>query len=529
MPNEKKGEFFFPTTNIGVKDKATLLAIDNVSLPLRKSLCYYLSKPEVRIEPVLTPSGNGNDPDSICTGLNGTVLYDGGKFRMWYCGAYFGANPDWPQEEMDAFNQFPPFLHDYVCGPVCYAESDDGVNWIKPNIGQVKFKGSTNNNIVRLPDAGAQMPTLIIDRDDPDPMRKYKMIYQEQYHPVTTKAVNPVGDCATWPTVRTATSPDGINWTAGERFPIQDFTEQASFYKFNGMYIISGHKVGMISCSEGGAPGGRQGYAQVSMNFDDWLQESAESFMLAEPCDPAKRGIRVSAYDHVHLGPGATGFGNVMVGLYGIWHERKDQCDVSCDLGLVVSNDGIHFREPVKGHVYIGTGDSPVAQPEGKDYLNILVQGCILNHGDETLIYHSRWRNASFTTDDLLDMYFDIALAKLPRDRWGALGLFPHMDEGSVWSTPIGLPERDFDMYLNADGARNMRIEVSDERFGLIEGFSGDGSGFITEDGGLECKVAWPNGPLAALGGKTVRFRILLKRMDGLEPRLFAVYLLSRK
>jgi hypothetical protein len=34
----------------------TLLAIDDVSLPLRKNVCRYLGKPTVRREPVLAPS-----------------------------------------------------------------------------------------------------------------------------------------------------------------------------------------------------------------------------------------------------------------------------------------------------------------------------------------------------------------------------------------------------------------------------------------------------------------------------------------
>ena len=30
---------------------------------------------------------------------------------------------------------------------MCYAESDDGVHWVKPELGLVDFKGGTKNNI----------------------------------------------------------------------------------------------------------------------------------------------------------------------------------------------------------------------------------------------------------------------------------------------------------------------------------------------------------------------------------------------
>jgi hypothetical protein len=56
-----------------------------------------------------------------------TVLDDGGKIRMWYiC--------------RDKENQ----------PNVAYAESTDGVTWLKPNLGIVEYHGSTENNLVGL-------------------------------------------------------------------------------------------------------------------------------------------------------------------------------------------------------------------------------------------------------------------------------------------------------------------------------------------------------------------------------------------
>ena len=59
------------------------------------------------------------------------------------------------------------------------------------------------------------------------------------------------------------------------------------------------------------------------------------------------------------LGVGAAGFGNVMVGLYGCWHNKADFYEISGDLGLLVSNNGLTFREPVKGHIWLAAADSP--------------------------------------------------------------------------------------------------------------------------------------------------------------------------
>src|SRR5688572_32871222 len=77
--------FHFPATGTRVEKSAVLLAIDDVSWPLRKNLCLTLSKPDVRSEPVLTPNAeNPNAPDALAAHFYGTVLHDEGTFRMWY-------------------------------------------------------------------------------------------------------------------------------------------------------------------------------------------------------------------------------------------------------------------------------------------------------------------------------------------------------------------------------------------------------------------------------------------------------------
>ncbi|MFC1596520.1 hypothetical protein ACFL5Q_01050, partial [Planctomycetota bacterium] len=239
-------------------------------------------------------------------------------------------------------------------------------------------------------------------------------------------------------------------------------------------------------------------------------------------------------YDQVHLGVAGTSLGNVVVGLYGLWHNYPGDRSrnvpaswfghekTSCDLGLVVSNDGIHFREPVKGHVYISRVDSAVTAVDGKSYPTILIQSSeAVNVGDETRIYHGRWRNAVYGRD----YWGEVALATLPRDRWGALGLYPNRSEGEVWSTVVRLPRAGCRMVFNADGAGSMRVELADERFRPLAEFSGANAGMTEVGGGLDCPVAWPGGDLRRVGGKTVRVRVRFKRKEAGEPRLYAVYL----
>src|ERR1043166_2629494 len=129
-----------------------LLAIDDEMLPWKRGLCYYLSKPQVRAEPVLWPRRDDpNAPDQLATHFYGSVLYDQGKFRMWY----YAAHRITPKKNS--------------LGPVCYAESTDGVDWKRPVLGQVEIRGSTSNNAIALPGKELSGVNVIKDEQEPDP------------------------------------------------------------------------------------------------------------------------------------------------------------------------------------------------------------------------------------------------------------------------------------------------------------------------------------------------------------------------
>ena len=485
-------------------DQMLLLAIDDHLLPFKRNLGYYLSKPRVHEGPVVVPSADDpRAPDRRAAHFYGTVMHDEGRYRMWYYGQ--------PREA--------PGVHD-TCF-VCYAESDDGITWTKPPLGQVEVGGSTQNNALALPGKVLYGATVIKEDDDPDLQRRYKLVA------TTTQEQGAVADRFGQPvsTLNTATSPDGLHWRPRPGWPIDVFAEHGCLFKFNGLYVVIAQGI-FTGGGEGGSEHGRQGYTWVSPDFDEWLQGWGEGFMLPEPADPAQRGFNESKYDQVHMGVGATVFDNVVVGVYGLWHQGGQfegiHPDTSGDLGLVISNDGLHFREPVSGHVYISCHDSVVTPAPGKEYPTLLCQSNgILNVGDETRIYHGRWRHAGPTAD----YYAETALAILPRDRWGALGLFPKESEGWVWSAPLTVPDGGCRITLNAYGAEQMRVEVSDDRFKPLPTHSGANSGTVAVGDPLASEVTWSGADLKALAGKSVRLRIGVKRGPVADPRFYAAYI----
>ncbi|MEQ1862435.1 MAG: hypothetical protein ABMA13_21160, partial [Chthoniobacteraceae bacterium] len=120
----------------------------------------------------------------------------------------------------------------------------------------------------------------------------------------------------------------------------------------------------------------------------------------------------------MHMGAGIWNRGNVLVGLHGMWQDAGQpppkgeswNLGVRIDLGLLVSNDGIHFREPVPSFKTIPHG----ADGEWDD-IAILQGHAFVNEGDKTMIWYSHWD----TGGKLKTM--EIGLATLRRDGFGYL------------------------------------------------------------------------------------------------------------
>ncbi len=105
----------------------------------------------------------------------GSVMYDeeDGHFKMWY-------RTSSPLDSSATSRSKEP----EGAYKACYAVSDDGVHWEKPSLGLTDHDGSTHNNILPPAIGGMKQirrPNLIKDYDDPDPDRRYKMIYMDNF------------------------------------------------------------------------------------------------------------------------------------------------------------------------------------------------------------------------------------------------------------------------------------------------------------------------------------------------------------
>jgi len=107
--------------------------------------------------------------------LYGNVIYDEKEeiYKCWYSPFIVDHSAiGMSLEERDGKEYEEP--DDREMG-ICYAISKDGINWEKPNLGLVDYKGSKANNIIWRGPHGAG---IFKDVQDPDPKRKYKTIFQ---------------------------------------------------------------------------------------------------------------------------------------------------------------------------------------------------------------------------------------------------------------------------------------------------------------------------------------------------------------
>src|SRR5690606_34074673 len=115
---------------------------------------------------------NHNQPWEGNSSVYHSVFKDGDIYRMYYRGS---------QIDIDTIDR-------KISGPhpvyYCYAESKDGINWIKPNLGLYEFEGSRDNNII-LSDTkydkfelkiGDNASFFIDKNPSADPNEKYKAL-----------------------------------------------------------------------------------------------------------------------------------------------------------------------------------------------------------------------------------------------------------------------------------------------------------------------------------------------------------------
>jgi hypothetical protein len=394
---------------------------------------------------------------------------------------------------------------------ICYATSRDGINWEKPNLGLVEFKGSRQNNIVEL-DAPTLWSTFAVlhDPEDPNPARRFKAAYE---------AVLDGRVCQ----FCVAFSPDGLRWKQYANNPVGSFLEMAGITKHRGVYYVNGQA--WLTAHH--PTGARRLVTFASADFEHWSPCGAVGLDRAPDVTGPSTEDHVNQYEEVHLGAGLWNRGNVIVGIYGQWHGHfsGDRKLTTLDLGLALTHDAIHFCEPIPGFRFIPALEQP-EEPQGLNPAIMQGQG-MENVGDRTLYWYSLWRGTEGS---------GVRMVSWPRDQLGMLKPFhAGSPPAAVYaplapqaiSLPIQIVGGSVNVYANASGLgqySRLRIGLLDEGFRPINGFSGDESAVLAEDG-FRIPVRWKGGDSLLPSQGLVRLDV---RFEGVRPEdcaLHAIYI----
>ena len=473
-----------------------LFAFDDVSIPWRSNVKLTMVTADKHPANPVLKHGPEGAPDHGHAIMYGSVLHVDGKFRMWYLGM--------SQTTIEK-GQAPGWWR-----PMCYAESDDGVHWTKPDLGLVEFNGSKRNNICLIEGAPFSLTrvndflTVMHEPEDPDPAKRYKCAYiaHVPFEEVKGGRSGIGPDEKRWGAFICATSADGKRWkvvgdhpmnATGERF------EVSGLYKFNGMYYAPGQLLSPWLHTADGRDMGRGMRIYRSADFAHWDQTTTLGF--ARPGQLIAQPVKGQ---QTHMGAGIWNRGNVLLGLYGQWQDapqpppkgaKSHLLGTRIDLGFITSNDGIHWREPVPDHKTIARGG------EGEwDHFALLQAHAFANVGDQTYIWYSHWDcDGEFRNQD-------VGLATLRRDGFGYLSA---LKEGvpAVVETAFVESDAGARLFVNSDGP--VKIEVLDEKLKVV------GNAEVMKEGTRVEAMKLPKG------------RIALRVSMG-TSKLYALYLANK-
>ena len=423
------------------------------------------SKPFFSDRAIILPDSSA---DGSMLGAYSTLLNDKGIYRLWY-------------ETYQVAGQADEYAQ------ICYAESEDGLTWKKPNLALFEHQGTTNNNLVYKHGHGA---TIFID-PAAKPGERYKMIHLDRVPPqlINGKLLDAF--------VFGAVSPDGIHW---QRLPepllkhTSDTQSVAAYDVVTGKYVA--YLRGWDPQTQAGYGGRRVVVRTESSTFGNFPEP--EIVLALGPENPPDEDIYTSAYQQW---PGAK---QAHIMIPAIYHRASDRVD----LQLALSHDGVRWHFP-QGQPFICDG-APGSGYEGAIYAGCGTVKIANGMWAFPVSRYGRSHNMDFQPSKEHPREGSIWLAMLRED--GFITLDAESD-GEFWTQPAA-----FDgsrLLINCWGLTGARvaIELTDVQGKPFEGYSlADCDGLYGEH--LWSPITWRGkSSVAAFRGKLVRIRFSLRRV----------------
>ncbi len=459
---------------------------DELFLAKREGVQLQINRPYQDHQPVL----KSDRPWEKMICLYNTVLFDNGKFRMWY---------DVVDMEGDPIYGRYRFL--------CYAESDDGIHWTKPDLGLIELYGSKHNNIVAPPNPeNAMMQGGTIFRDDRAPAEyRYKM--WTPYRPGSTDADKKVETKGTYAMV----SADGIHWSVLHKVKKSGFANDSQNIVFWDedlqKYVAFVRKKEVPK--EG--PRGRTCWVGLtySEDFVNWTK--SQDIFYADESIPVPGGQP----DHTPVvdlyTPGGMKYPGVpnayMLLCTPFYHWGKDGgFPATIDVTLATSRDREHWHQPEDPEAFLRLG------PDGSmDSGMIFANPWPIVVKDEIWIYYGGVNRDHSRPGDPSKDQGGIFVAKLRRD--GFVSLDAGKKGGEFTTPPLIFAGKRLELNLDGSAGGWLQVEIQDPAGNPIEGFTLSKADTLRGNN-LAKAVTWGGASdVSSLAGKEVKLRFVMRSM----------------
>ena len=383
-----------------------------------------------------------------------SVIFDqeDNRFKCWYMGLLGDvAGP----------------THSYGKHVLCYATSQDGIQWDRPNLGLHSFEGSKNNNIV-IPetyhDGLDHWESVNRDPFGSDPQQRYKGF----------------GWSSKTGGLHTMASPDGLHWTHSPSIVVPGGDAQSlmidTLRKRYVLFVRSGPRA-----------------TYESTDFVNW----------SSPTESLDWPYPGNVYNHMGFN-----YGGAYLGLVSYYQTHNHHL---MDVRLMSSADGLRYHLP---------GPDPLARPPliamgdvgDWDRMQTRLTGAPpIRVKDRLYFYYRGFSISHDKANPPPDNYYagGIGLATLRVDGFASLGA--GFDGGRVTTKPVLFAGGSLQINAKVRHQAQIHVEVLDEHSQPIGGYTHDECQPISGDR-VDHSIGWKaHRDLSELADRPVRFRFHLR------------------
>jgi hypothetical protein len=435
--------------------------------------------------PVLCPT----EPwENKSMSIYGSIIRDNGKYKIWYLtgGAYRG---------------------------VGYAESKDGINWVKPLLDNVIIEGQRTNLLFRAKgkekyDGPEEFPSYMelfgVQKDDrdPDPRRKYKMGFlstisykgprEDLFHHGQRRGLG------------VSVSSDGIHWILINPFTTDAIVDGATHWMFDpkrNKYVLYGRTIFTLPEVAQAWSGfdwykdWHEGRSVARIESDDFIQwdfkdqATAPVVMTADAKDePGTEIYSMSVFPYESL----------YIGLIQVFKARPDACFL--EIQLAVSHDSYNFIRVGNRKPFI-----PISPIGSWDRFNIsLANNPPIAIDNELRFYYAcqQSRHFPYKGKDSGEGG-GIGFATMVRGRF--VSLEASFDSGSVTTKPLIFDGSK--LFLNANCRfGSIKVSLCDDKGNEIS----DWTNTVTGKDEIAIPVSFGLGDLKKFANQKICFRFVL-------------------